>query len=127
MSFNIINTRILSGSPTINAAIAFKLADTFEHQLPEKCFLYSLKREAIQIIKENPDTFSQTDLPIKDLTWSGVFSGNSIEVFRKIIPNIKGDFDVVFTWEDGSHSGFRYENGKVIGCTVELRLNPCVP
>lgn len=56
------------------------------------------------------------------LTWCGIGSNSSIQLFMELLSKFDGAADIVFTWESGTQSGFRLKDGKVTEHVVCLSL-----
>ncbi len=65
------------------------------------------------------------EIPIPRFAWSDVGSAYAMDALRdEVGPRLLGEADGVFFWENGSVSGIRFSNGKVIECDVPFTLAP---
>ena len=74
------------------------------------------------------DTFDGVERYVpRRLTWCGIGSNSSIQLFMELLSKFDGAADIVFTWESGTQSGFRLKDGKVTEHEVCLTLGEEIP
>lgn len=124
MSYNVDSTE-MRGALTISAAAVLDLRIEHKIHLPMGgCFLNDLYEKAyLHCADGQPDE----QLQIHRFAWSGDWSGISIGegVLEKVAKHLRGQADVLFTWEGGdSTSGYRIDNGTITECNVTWTLTP---
>jgi hypothetical protein len=65
---------------------------------------------------EDLDALGPTDdekVEVADLSWSGVWSGNSYETFKTILRQLHGSARFSVTWEDGATDYFQLCDGSL--------------
>ena len=112
MSYNIDSTRIVKLDAHIRVTDVARYANYDD--IPEGDFLEDL-------VNETPDT--EGFVRLKRFDWYGEGSGRGFDFLVKVLaPLIRGEVEVVFTWEGGdSFSGLLIRDGVVAQCEVELR------
>lgn len=109
MSYNIEDVKITEGSLAIAARDVSEFTED-EDGRPESCFLDDMVKEANKALRAGkPDQ----RLPVEDLTWTGTWSGNSFDTFKKVLARMHGRAKVAVTWEDGEVTGLVVDAGKV--------------
>jgi hypothetical protein len=62
-------------------------------------------------------------ITLKNLRWTGEWSGHALELFESILTEIDGTAEIVLTWEGGDCvTGYRVRDGLVEGCDVVRAL-----
>jgi hypothetical protein len=104
MSYNIDNSKYLSGQLSIQTKDARRLAEKYRGDLPEINFLDYLDLES-----------DEDSLPIENPWWCGSGSGYAYDdCLVEILKQTRGWAVIVFVWEGGdSHSVLEVHDGRV--------------
>jgi hypothetical protein len=119
MSYNIDTDYALTIKAHMTAKSIRTLFKAHCRNLPEDNFLENL-HDSLTGDEEDSDL-----IPLKNVTWRCTGSGRTYEAIfiKKICPHIKGEVEVVFTWEGGdSQTGLRIRDGKVTRPKVLVAL-----
>lgn len=110
MSYNIEDVEITEGSLALAARDVSEFLDEDDGGRPESCFLEDMQEAANRALRAG-DLGKM--LPIEDLSWAGTWSGNSFDLFKKILGRTRGSAKIAVTWEDGAVTGLLVDEGEV--------------
>jgi hypothetical protein len=119
MSYAITGCKVLHLDAYISKQDFNNLYMEYENEIPEDNFLDDLKGK-----KADENGL----IKLERFSWTGSYSGHSYsKSLPKIVEKIKGDIEVMFTWEHGdSFTGMMIHDGVITECEVKQILVPIV-
>lgn len=112
MSYNIDHVECMSLDARMSAKKLRSLHKKHEDEMAEGNFIW-------EHFEREPD--AEGYVRLENLCWHGESSGNSVQLFEKLLTHVEGTAELILTWEGGdSHTAYRVDNGCVQECELTM-------